>query len=65
MIKVDVLKKKGLISFVCETRDTSQDGLADLDEFYAAIMGSMPKDGGYMDSNRFKIEVLTDIGDNG
>lgn len=59
-IKVEVLRKKDRISFVFETRNVSRDGLEAFDELYAAIFGSMPKDGGYLDSNRFNVDIALD-----
>jgi hypothetical protein len=57
MIKVDVLRKKDAVAFVFETRDVSKDGLEKFDELFSAIVGSVPKEWEYLDSNRFRIEV--------
>lgn len=57
MIKVDVLKKKGYVTFIFESRDVSPDGLDKFDELYSALLGSRPRIGGYLDSNKFHIDV--------
>lgn len=58
MIKIDVLKKtKGSTTFVFEARQNTPEGLEELDEAYSALLGSRVKRGGYLDSNRFEIEV--------
>lgn len=58
MVKVDVVTGKDVTKFYFETRDTSTEGLAELDEVYTAILGSLPKRGGYLDSNKFEVEML-------
>lgn len=59
MIKVDVIRKDkaGTTLMVFESRDVSPEGLEKFDELYTALMSNRMKDGGYMDSNRFEIEV--------
>lgn len=57
MIKVEVTKRKGSTVLYFETRNTTSEGLEELDEAYQALMGSDPKRGGYIDSNKFEIEV--------
>lgn len=59
MIKVEVLRKEsqGYTTLVFESRDVSPEGLDKFDELYSALLGSRQKAGGYMDSNRFKIDV--------
>lgn len=59
MIKVEVFRneKDGTTRLVFQTRNTSQDGLSEFDELYAALLGSGLKRGGYMDSNKFEMEV--------
>jgi hypothetical protein len=59
MIKVEVFRKegKGTTTLIFESRDTSSEGLDKLDEAYNALLGSSPKRGGYLGSNRFEIEV--------
>lgn len=58
MIKVDVVKKKDTTTFIFETKNTTPEGLDELDEAYSALLGSRLRRGGYLDSNRFEIEVL-------
>ena len=62
MIKVEVLRKKDSTMLYFETNNTSPDGLDSFDEAYQALLGSGLKRGGYLDSNRFEIEVK-DIAD--
>lgn len=57
MIKLEVLKTATSTKLYFETRNTTQDGLEELDEAYQALLGSEPRIGGYIDSNRFVIEV--------
>jgi hypothetical protein len=59
MIKVEVFRKegKGTTTMVFQSRDVSQEGLDKFDELYSALLGSRPRRGGYLDSNKFEIEV--------
>ncbi len=58
MIKIDVSKTtKGITTLMFEARQNTPEGLEELDEAYSALLGSREKRGGYLDSNRFKIEV--------
>jgi len=57
MIKVDVVKREGSTVLYFEQRLTTQDGMDELDEVYSCLLGSQPRRGGYLDSNRFEIEV--------
>lgn len=59
MIKLEITKQKGGTTvFLFETRNTSKEGLDELDEAYSALLGSRQKRGGYLDSNKFEIEVM-------
>ena len=60
MIRVDVIKGSKTTKLYFETRDTSSSGLDELDEAYQIVLGSMPRRGGYTDSNRFEVEILND-----
>lgn len=60
MIKVDVVKGKDTTKVYFESRGTSTDALEELDELYQIVLGSMVKLGGYVDSNKFQIEVQND-----
>ena len=57
MIKVERVSGKETTKFYFETRDTSEDGLNELDEVYQLVLSSVIKLGGYADSNKFVIEV--------
>lgn len=57
MIKVDVVQNKGFKTLYFEQRDTSQGGLEQLDDVYCALLGSEPKQGGYISSNKFSIDI--------
>lgn len=58
MIKVEVVEtKQKTTKLYFETRDTSSEGLEELDRLYQALLGSEPRIGGYTDSNKFTIEV--------
>lgn len=57
MIKVERISSKNTTKFYFETRDTSKEGLDELDEVYQIVLGSMVKLGGYSDSNKFVVEV--------
>jgi hypothetical protein len=65
MIKAEVFRneKEGITRVVFQTRDVSPDGLTTFDELYAALLGSGLKRGGYLDSNKFEIEVKDDSDD--
>lgn len=58
MIKIDVVKGKKTTTLYFEQRQTTSEGLEELDVVYQALLGSDPKRGGYIDSNKFEIEVL-------
>lgn len=57
MIKADVVKSGSTTKVYFETNNVSTEGLDELDEIYQAILGSAPKRGGYVDSNKFYVEV--------
>lgn len=57
MVKVEAVQGKDSIKLYFETRDTSDDGIDELDTLYSALMGSRPKLGGYNGSTKFVIEV--------
>lgn len=58
MLKVEVVHKKGgTTAFIFEARSNTEEGLQELDETYSAMLGSRPRRGGYLQSNRFEIEV--------
>lgn len=57
MVKIDRVNSKETTKFYFETRDTSEDGLEELDEVYQVVLGSMVKLGGYIDSNKFMVEI--------
>jgi hypothetical protein len=58
VVKAEVFPGEKITKIYFETRDTSTEGLAEIDELFSAILGSRPKTGGYTDSNKFLIEVL-------
>ena len=57
MVKVEVMQGKESLKIYFETRDTSEEGIDELDTLYSVLMGSSPRLGGYTDSNKFEIEV--------
>jgi hypothetical protein len=57
VVKVELIKGKDTTKLYFETRLTTPDGLDELDEVYQALLGSGDKTGGYIDSNKFVIEV--------
>ncbi len=57
MIKVEVVRKKGTTALYFETRNTTAEGLDELDTTYQALLGSEARIGGYLGSSRFVIEV--------
>ena len=57
MIKVTTVKTAKTTKVYFETRGTAQPDLDELDEVYQAVLGSMPKRGSYVDSNKFVLEV--------
>lgn len=57
MIKVDALETDDSFKLNFETKNTSPEGLEELDLVYTALMGSEPRIGGYTGTNRFEIEV--------
>ena len=61
MIKADVVKSSGnRVKIYFETNNLSSEGLEELDELYQAVLGSALKRGGYVDSNKFFLEVNND-----
>ncbi len=63
MIKVEAVKTSDSIVLYFEQRLTTPEGMDELDDVYQALLGSQPRIGGYIDSNRFKIEVKDETED--
>jgi hypothetical protein len=61
LIKVEVVKGALTTKLYFETRGIKDEDLNELDEVYQVVLGSMPKLGGYTDSNKFLIEVKNEV----
>jgi hypothetical protein len=57
MVKAEMLKDEvtGLVKLAFETSDT--EGLEVVDAIRVAMMGTHPKRGGYINSNRWVVEI--------
>lgn len=63
MVKVEYVEcKDGISKLYFEARQ-NEDGIEELDNVYAALLGSEPKRGGYTSSYGFVIEVKRDSGE--
>lgn len=57
MVKVEAVQKDGFITLYFETRDSSEEGLAELDTVYEALLCNRPKQGGYLGSTKFNVDI--------
>ena len=61
MIKVELMQQAdGTTRLIFETNNKSEEGLAELDEIYSAILGSGQKYGGYINSFSFNVDIKHD-----